>query len=151
MNVYVYTILGHECVHGWVVGIANFYLSAPPPGRLLELPEWWWMLVDTEYSNKLGQTSTLLHSFNQGWIKGWLLSMRSNVRKMSSPRININLIWCHWLIWREWRHMRFLSIIYLIMAWDVAVRRGDRSKLSRGRSAGPLACASRSARPPSPS
>ena len=58
-NFYVYTILGHECVHGWVVGIANFYLSAPPPGRLLELPEWWWMLVDTEYSNKLGQTSTL--------------------------------------------------------------------------------------------
>ena len=43
--------------------------------------------------------------------------------------------------------MRFLSIIYLIMAWDVAVRRGDRTQLLRGRSAGPLACPSRRARP----
>ena len=51
-------ILGHECVHGWVVWITNFTFPPPPHGRLLELPEWSWMLVDTEYSNKLGQTST---------------------------------------------------------------------------------------------
>ena len=43
----------------WLGRVNNqFYLSAPPHGRLLELPEWSWMLVDTEYSNKLGQTST---------------------------------------------------------------------------------------------